>query len=186
MKQMKVALPDDLRARLDNASKKSGRSVAEEIRSRVEASLARDAVADTATRDLVEGVALMAAEIERETGAAWHKHAGAHETLEWAIKFRLRELKPKGSVAFSPRPHRTLPYDDPYQLGPIIEFRLRRYPNFTGSSTRRHMEEEHQRWQQTGSPLTEEERQRLGITLPPPLDTPQQQRKPDQPKKRGK
>jgi len=35
MKQMKVALPDDLRARLDAASKKSGRSVAEEIRARV-------------------------------------------------------------------------------------------------------------------------------------------------------
>jgi|SRR5262249_45249678 len=170
MKQLKVSLPDDLRARLDAASAKSGASVAEEIRNRVEASFAREA-ADQPTRDLVEGVAAMAAEIERETGAPWHAHAGSHEVLEWAIKMRLRELKPKGSITFADRPHRTLPYDDPYQLGPIIEVRLRQMPDFTNSPTRRFMEEDHRRWQTTGSPLP---------------DTPQQQRKPDQPKKRGK
>ena len=169
MKQMKVALPDELRARLDAASKKSGRSVAEEIRARVEASFTRDAVVDKPTRDLHEGVALMAAEIALETGANWHEHAGAHETLEWAIKMRLRELKPKGSITFGDRPHRTLPYDDPYQLGPIIEVRLRQMPDFTNSPTRLFMEEDYRRWQTTGSPLP---------------DTPQQQR--GQPKKRGR
>jgi hypothetical protein len=171
MQRLKIALPSDLRTRLDAASAKSGQSVAEEIRSRVEASFAREA-ADRPTRDLVEGVALMAAEIERETGAAWHKHAGAHEALEWAIKMRLRELKPKGSIVFGDRPHATLPYDDPYQLGPIIEFRLRQYPDFTSSPTRRFMEGEHQRLRGENERLKAAQRG--------------DQEKPDQPKKGGK
>src|SRR5262245_20498236 len=125
MQRLKVALPDDLRAQLDAASAKSDRSVAEEIRNRIEASFTRE-TADQPTRDFLEGVAQMAAEIERETGATWHQHAGAHEAPEWAIKMRLRELKPKGAITFGDRPHATLPYDDPHQLGPIIEVRLRR------------------------------------------------------------
>jgi hypothetical protein len=163
MKQMKVALPDHLRARLNAASEKSGRSIAEEIRARVEQSFTRDAVADTATRDFLEGVALMAAEIERETGANWHQHAGAHETLEWAIKFRLRELKPKGSTEFGDRrPHATLFYTDPYQLGPIIEVRLRRMPDFTNSDTRRFMEEEHQRLRAENEQLKRDQQKKRG------------------------
>ena len=145
MKQMKVALPDDLRARLDAASEKSGRSVAEEIRARVEQSFTRDAVVDKPTRDFLEGVALMAAEIELETGAAWHKHAGAHEVFVQAVVSRLDGLKPKGSATFGERPHATVFNDDPTQLGALIEFRLRRQPDFTNSPTRRLMEEEHQR-----------------------------------------
>jgi hypothetical protein len=144
MKQMKVALPEELRARLDAASEKSGRSVAEEIRARVEASFTRDAVVDKPTRDLFEGLALLPAEVEFETGAAWHEHAGAHETLTQAIISRLEALKPKGSTAFGDRPHATVFDDDPYQLASRIELRLRRDPNFTGSPTRRLLEEEHQ------------------------------------------
>ena len=167
MKQLKVSLPDDLRAQLDAASAKSGRSVAEEIRSRVEGSFARE-VADRPTRDFIEGVALMAAEVARETGANWHQHAGAHEALTRAIQLRLEALKPKGSTAFGDRPHATVSDDDPYRLGALIEFRLRRQPEFTSSPMRQLMVEELQRM---GSPRVL-------------LDTPQQQR--DQPKKRGK
>ena len=169
MKQMKVALTDHLRARLDAASEKSGRSVAEEIRARVEASFTRDAVVDKPTRDLVESIAGMAAEIALECGAAWHTHTGSHEALVQAIISRLDELKPKGSTAFGDRPHATTSEDDPKKLGAIIEFRLRRQPDFTGSSVRQWMEEEHK--SRMGSPRAL-------------LDTPQQQR--DQPKKRGK
>jgi hypothetical protein len=166
MKQMKVALPDDLRARLDAASEKSGRSVAEEIRARVEQSFTRDAVVDKPTRDFLEGVALMAAEIELETGAAWHKHAGAHGVLTQAILSRLEVLKPESSIAFPDRPHATVPYVDPNQLGKIIEFRLRQYPDFTRSPMRALMAQEHRSW---------------NVSL---ID--EQQLKPDQPKKRRK
>jgi hypothetical protein len=169
MQRLKIALPDDLRARLDAASARSGQSIAEEIRSRVEASFARDA-ADKPTRDFLEGLALMPAEIARELNAAWHEHAGAHEALRQAILSRLKVLRPEGQTAFGDRPHATTSEDDPNKLGARIELRLRRQPDFTNSPTRRLMEEEYQRM---GSPRAL-------------LDSPQQQRKPDQPKKRGK
>jgi plasmid stability protein len=168
-KQLKVSLPDELRARLDAASAKSGRSVAEEIRSRVEASFAE--AADQPTHDFLRGVALMAAEIARETGAVWHKHPGAYDHFVDAIVRRLKVLKPQGSTAFGHRPHATVPDDDLDRLGEIVEFRLRRQPDFTDSPTRRLLEEE---YQMMGSPR---------VLLD---DTRQQQRKPDQPKKRGK
>jgi predicted DNA-binding protein len=169
MKQLKVALPDDLRARLDDASEKSGRSVAEEIRVRLETSLERDVDVDKPSTDFLENVARMAAEIARETGANWHQHAGAHEVLTLAIQQWLEPLKPKGPTAFGNRPHATVSTDDPRQLAALIVYRLRRQPGFTSSQTRQWMEEEH--LQRMGSPRAL-------------LDTPQQQR--DQQKKRGK
>jgi hypothetical protein len=145
MKQMKVALPDDLRARLDAASKKSGRSVAEEIRARVEASFARDVVVDKPTRDFLEGLALLPAEIELETGAAWHKHPGSHEAFVQAILSRLIRYKPKGSTAFGDRPHATVINDDPNQLGLLIEVLLYKSPDYSNSPQRQAMEEAHQK-----------------------------------------
>ena len=180
MQRLKVALPDDLRAQLDAASKKSGESVAEQIRRRIEASFAREA-ADEPTRDFLERVALMPAEIELETGAAWHKHAGSHETFVQAILSRLDALKPKGSTAFGDRPHATVFDDDPNQLGLIVEFRLRRYPDFTHSPSRQLMEDEHQRARLAKSVrerAARRRRQGLPVSL---INEPF-----DQPKKRGK
>ena len=188
MQRLKIALPDELRARLDAASVKSGQSVAEEIRSRVEASFARE-VADATTRDFLEGVALMPAEIEREFGAAWDRHAGAHEMFTQTILARLKLLKPKGSSEFGERPHATLPLPtvlgrDPAQLGSIIENRLRQQPDFTTSAARRLMEDEYRRMQLalTGLRLEQQSARRQGRKLPVPLlNEPL-----DQPKKRGK
>jgi hypothetical protein len=180
MQRLKVALPDDLRAQLDAASKKSGESVAEQIRRRIEASFAREA-ADEPTRDFLEGVALMAAEIELETGANWHQHAGAHEVLAQAIRARLDELKPKGSTAFGDRPHATVFDDDPNQLGLIVEFRLRRYPDFTHSPSRQLMEDEHQRARLAKSVRERAARRRRQGLPVSAINEPF-----DQPKKRGK
>jgi hypothetical protein len=181
MKQMKVALSDELRARLDAASAKSGQSVAEEIRSRVETSFRQEAILDKPTHDFFVGVALMPAEIERETGAAWHKHPGAHEVFKQAFLLRLEELKPKGSTAFGDRPHATTSDDDPRKLGLMIEYRLRRQPDFTNSPTRQLMEDEHQRVRLNKVLVKEAARRRrqgLDVSL---LNEPF-----DQPKKRGK
>jgi hypothetical protein len=148
MKQLKASMPDELAERLERASTKAGRSLSAEICARIEASFAQEAV-DKPTRDFLEGVALMPAEIELETGAAWHKHAGAHEVFTQAIQARLDELKPKGSSAFGDRPHATVfeptLLGSPTQLGSMIEYRLRRQPDFTNSPTRQLMEEEHRR-----------------------------------------
>src|SRR5262249_30872751 len=142
MKQMKIALPDDLRARLDAASARSGRSIAEEVRVRVEASFARDIVADVATRDFVEGLTLMPAEVAPECGANWYEHAGAHQALTRAILRRLETLKSKGPVTFRNRPNATIASADPDEIGTLIEFRLRRKPDFSRSAMRSLLVEE--------------------------------------------
>ena len=142
MKQLKASMPDDLSARLEAASSKSGRSLSAEICARVEASFTRDAL-DKPTRDFLDGVTLMPAEIELETGAAWHKHAGAHEVFVQAILSRLMRSKPKGSTAFGDRPHATVINDDPNQLGTFIEFHLHQNSNYSGSPQRKALEEAH-------------------------------------------
>ena len=158
-------MPDQLAERLEAASVRSGRSLSAEICSRIESSLATDQT----TQDFLEGVARIAVEIERETGATWSRHAGSHEHFVKAIVSRLAVLKPEGPTAFGDRPHATVSTDDPRQLAALIVYRLRRQPGFTSSGTRQWMEEEHK--SRMGSPRAL-------------LDTPQQQR--DQPKKRGK
>ena len=168
---MKVALPDDLRAQLDDASEKNRRSIAEEIRIRLQTSFERDVDVDKPTRDFLEGVARVPVEIAREVAAAWDKHAGSHEAFEEAILKRLGRLKPEGSTAFGHRPRRTIPSENPRLIGALIEARLWEQPDFTSSPMRRLMEEEFQRM---GSPHAL-------------LYSPQKQRKPDRPtKKSGK
>jgi len=135
MQRLKIALPDELRAQLDAASAKSGRSVAEEIRSRVEATFALETV-DKSTRDFIAGIARMPAEIELETGAAWHKHAGAYVVFREAILRRLARLKPEGSIAFGKRPQQAIPGDDPEGIGLSIEENLWTDPNYTRSEWR--------------------------------------------------
>ena len=197
MKQLKASMPDELDEKLEKASAESGRSLSAEICARIESSFAQEAV-DTPTRTFLEGVSLMPAEIERETGACWHKHAGAWDAFTLAIRARLEALKPKGPTAFAERPHATVSTDDPIQLGVMVEYRLRRQPDFTNSSMRQLLEEEHQR-SLVGQAKALWER----FSLPPPplgspvlpsviTEPPQQhkkdegQQKPDQAKKRGK
>ena len=135
-----------------------------------------------ATRDFLEGLALIPAEIEREFGAAWDKHAGAHEYFTRVVLARLEVLKPKGSSEFGDRPHATLPLPtvlgrDPAQLGSIIENRLRQQPDFTTSATRRLMEDEYRRMQ---SALTGAR----GQGQKPPVAPPNESL--DHPKKKGR
>ena len=177
MKQTKITLGDDLRARLNDASEKNNRSFAEEVRVRLQTSFERDVDVDRPTRDFVEGVARVPAEIERETSAAWHKHAGAHEVLALAIQIWLGELKPEGPKAFADRSHATTFTDDPYQLASLIVHRLRKEPGFTNSKTRQWMEEEHQRLRADRS---------RGEIMGSPHALLHSPHKPDQPKKRGK
>jgi hypothetical protein len=124
MERINVSLPPELRSRLDAASAESGKSVADEIRSRVEWMFALDAFepVDKPTLDLMRSVATMAAELERETGTPWHAHAGSHAVLRQELLSRLARLKPEGDRAFGPRPHRAEPYDDPQELGVELEF----------------------------------------------------------------
>jgi hypothetical protein len=177
MKQLKASMPDQLAERLEAASVRSGRSLSAEICSRIESSLATDQT----TQDFLEGVARIAVEIERETGATWSRHAGSHEHFVKAIVSRLAVLKPEGPTAFGDRPHATIPDDSLHLLGAIVEARLRQQPDFTSSSTRKFLEEEYQRLrrlekltQYSDTPLPAREAER------------QQKQKADQQRKRGK
>jgi hypothetical protein len=107
-----------------------------------------------------------------------------------AIEMRLEALKPQGSTAFgSNRPHATVSQDDPILLGALVEFRLRRQPDFTNSPTRRWLEEEHQRLRtdlrKSGTKLTKLMRRKhlAQAFLARPLD---EQAKFDQQRKKGK
>lgn len=125
--------------RLAAASAKSGRSLSDEIRTRIEPSLELDAL-DKPTREFFERIALMPAEIERETGIAWHEHAGAWAAFRKAILKRLMRLKPQGTIVFGPRPHQSNPSDDPEEIGIWAEANLFENPHFTTSRHRAVME----------------------------------------------
>ena len=181
MKQLKASMPDELAELLERASAKSGRSLSAEICTRIVGSFVP---ADKPTADFLEGAARIAVEIERERGAAWHKHAGAHQALTRAIEMRLRELKPEGPTVFDANwPHATTSEADPNKLGEMIEFRLRRQPDFTNSPMRRFLEEDFQR----SRGLLENLVQRSDTPLPARVEAERQQKqKADQQRKRGK
>jgi hypothetical protein len=186
MKQLKASVPDELAERLERASAKSGRSLSAEICARVETSFAQEAV-DKPTRDFLEGLALLPAEVELETGAAWHKHAGSYEVLVQAILSRLIRYKPKGSTAFGDRPHATVSNDDPNQLGLLIEALLNKSPDYTNSPQRQSLEEAHQKMRadlrKSGTRLTVREVEGVKGRPFDPLD---EQAKFDQQRKKGK
>jgi hypothetical protein len=140
MRQYKVSLPDELYARLTAAIAKSGRSLSDEIRTRVEQSLDRDVV-DKPTRDFLDRLVPMPAEIERELGVKWHKHAGAWETFLEAIRDELAQKQPQGDIAFGERPHQTTERDNPKELGMWIAMQLRLDPGYTNSQRRQMYEE---------------------------------------------
>jgi hypothetical protein len=120
MKQLKIVLPVELRAELDAETAKSGKSLADEIRTRVEWTLDLAPV-DKPTERLLKVVALMAAYLERECGAPWHAHAGTHAAFRTGVLSYLLGLKPDGTVAFGERPHCAVPGDDPEVIGVSIQ-----------------------------------------------------------------
>jgi hypothetical protein len=118
MERINVSLPPELRGQLEAASAKSGKTIADEIRTRVSVGLD----ADGPTLDLLAAIARMAAEVERETNSAWHSHPGAHDVLRQAIVSWMGQYKPEGDARFGPRPHQAELYDDPLKLGIQIAF----------------------------------------------------------------
>jgi predicted DNA-binding protein len=124
--QYKITLGDELRARLNAASERSGRPVSEEIRARLEQSLEGE-VFDKPTLDFAAAVLDVAREVEIETEAPWHADAGAYRTLQRAIRMVLAKWRPAGvpddtweEVKLAPyqeRPHASHPTNDTNALG---------------------------------------------------------------------
>jgi hypothetical protein len=93
MGQLKITMPDELRAQLDQASAKSSLSVAEEIRSRVERTFQEEA-ADPPTRELMDAVQKIAELVKLQTGRPWHEDDRAATLFHHAIIHRLLRLYP--------------------------------------------------------------------------------------------
>jgi hypothetical protein len=137
-RQMGVALPADLRQKLEAASEAADHSIAEEIRVRLE----RSFEGDQQTRIMADAVALIAAEVEKETGAVWHKHAGSWEMFAEALVTRLDLFKkPSGTTKFGDRPHQSVPENDPKFLGRWSAIQLAENSGWTNSSDRAAMEQ---------------------------------------------
>jgi hypothetical protein len=93
MRQVNVSLPDDLRAKLDAVVAKSGNSLGEEIRQRLERTIEQDAV-DPVTRELLAGIVNLAATVQADLCTAWHSHQEVHGAFAAAIAQRLAAYQP--------------------------------------------------------------------------------------------
>ena len=93
-KQLNVALSDDLRTQLDAASREAGRSIAEEVRQRLERSFFGDASMDQKTRDLALAIGRFARLLEHDRGSAWHVDTTTHAALGELISMWLQDHPP--------------------------------------------------------------------------------------------
>jgi hypothetical protein len=77
VKQLKISMPDELRVKLDEAAGVSGKSVAEEIRSRVERTFQvqrRAEWSDDETLGLYDAIQWLAMNIHLNMEAKWHQN----------------------------------------------------------------------------------------------------------------
>jgi hypothetical protein len=121
--QLKIALSAELRAKLEVAAGKSGFSLAEEIRSRVERTFKQDSV-DEPTRNLLAFVESLPDFIRIDTRKEWHTHAAAHWVMRCGITAYLQRVRPDGERVFRPGelpPTRLVASDDPEAIGIGLE-----------------------------------------------------------------
>jgi predicted DNA-binding protein len=144
--QYKITLGDDLRARLDSASKQSGRPVSDEIRARLEQSLDDD-LFDEQSRELAASILETAREVEAETGASWHRAGATHRTFRRAMLRILSKWRPADYVdnileqvelsPFQERQHATQPINDADQVGIALADMVLNVPERTARANMR-------------------------------------------------
>jgi hypothetical protein len=133
-KQMGVALPDALRGQLEEASAKAGRSIAEEIRQRLERTFEEDA-RDPVLREFVSDIIGLSIYLKGDTGSAWHEHPAAHAAFRSGVLALLEQYKPEGAPVFSPAVSSGLNIansDDPETVGRALVRYLRRFKRQLG------------------------------------------------------
>jgi hypothetical protein len=122
MPQLKITLPDDIRADLDRAATKSGKSLSQEIQGRLARSFEQDTI-DKPTQDLLAAIITFDGLIQTQSGQTWHERAGANVALSAAIRARLARLRPPGLAVLPPLEGRTqfVATDDPAEMGVGLE-----------------------------------------------------------------
>jgi hypothetical protein len=114
-RQLSVALPDDLRKFVEFMADAQGRSVADEIRQRLEDSRRSEQLFDASTRWMAQEISLLARDVQTQTGHSWQQHPKSHEALAAAIATVLEQFKPKPVEG-----ENTWGADDPVTLGRAI------------------------------------------------------------------
>ena len=137
-----------LDAKIVERLSEGGRGLSEEIRERLERTLEWDTY-DEPTRDLASAIMRLAAEVEEETGQAWHGHSGAHLALRQAILSRLARVKPKeGPITFGDRPHQSGPGDDPQTIGQWAEYQVWETRGWSAEARKRLRTESEKSWRE--------------------------------------
>jgi hypothetical protein len=91
--QFTVALPPEVRSRLEAAAKAAGHSVAEEIRRRIDQTISREKI-DPATLELLRGIENLAARLREDFGVEWFLDSRIHHAFSVAVAERLAAYKP--------------------------------------------------------------------------------------------
>jgi hypothetical protein len=128
--QFKVTLGDDLRAKLDEASSLNQRSIAEEIRQRLEMSF--DIQGDPNTMDLVYATLCLAQETVRNFGVAWWGDERARSgfiaaIVDQILSYPIDETSPRAPLLTLPkREQQTGPDDIAEVIGRAVASNYRR------------------------------------------------------------
>jgi hypothetical protein len=118
--QLTVALPPETRIHLTETARAEGRSIAEEVRQRLNKTIEWDKL-DPVTVELIEGLERIATLLRTDFGAEWHDNPRAHEAFVTAVNQRL------GAYAPPPEQLRTAaselfgPLDPPETVGRLRE-----------------------------------------------------------------
>jgi O6-methylguanine-DNA--protein-cysteine methyltransferase len=119
--QLSVAFNDETKAQLEQAAAKSGNSIAEEIRARVEASLEAERRYDAETRRLADDVRDLAADVNLALKSKWHKDAATRAALVMAITVWLTEIPIGGPIHYDDKAAQQIGRD-PRTVGSAVAF----------------------------------------------------------------
>jgi len=101
MKQVKVSLPDNDVAVLEQAAQRTGRSLSGEIRKRLNNSLAEDDVRPDFLR-LKDEVGALIDLVEMQCGHRWSQHPATARVLQLAINALLARYGAREDLKFAP------------------------------------------------------------------------------------
>jgi hypothetical protein len=128
--QIPIAFSVQQRERLEAAAVKAGRSLAAEVRQRLERSFSEDDLA-AATRDLIDYIQRLEFTLKhfQTANLDWFGHAAAHWAFRNGITAWLQRRRPAGERAFGPgellpNERRWVSSDDPAIIGEALEAAL--------------------------------------------------------------
>ena len=175
-RQLNVALEDETREQLEKAAAQTGRTLANEIRHRVQQTFQEEREFDAVTRMLGRDIMRLAAEVDLTSEGRWYEHQTAHAAVVAAIAAWLELIKPpRGAVtALLSEPSTQQGLDDPETLGRTIA-RLRfRTRGSVREEIAYHIEQEKKRLQETIAGHVEQEKKRLQEKAGKPTKRPHQ------------